>query len=193
MKLTDQLLVIGAVNKVVKINGDPWCTNEEIKQLCGLSSKKVVFLLENLIDEGLLEHYKNGYRQSIWINGHDRFVVLMDNAQEALLVVQDFRIQFVNRKMIRVTCYSLEEMMSKSFKEFVHPDDLIAMESRHSNSTKEFFSSTWLDSSTSFRFVDKDHSIKQAIEGRICVSDLACWGKTLDASNDSHMHIVLIS
>ena len=187
MKLTNQLLVIGAVNKVVKINGDPWCTSEEIQQLCGFNNKKVVSLLENLMDEGFLEQYKNGYRQSIWISGHDKFIVLMDNATESLLIVQDFSIKFVNKKMIKTTCYSSEELMTKPFRDFIHSEDLMAMEKKHlSKSTEEF--------SCSFRFVDKDNSVRQAVGGRILVSDLAVWGGDRKVvADDSHVHMILIS
>jgi PAS domain S-box-containing protein len=185
MKLTNQLLVIGAVNKVVKINGDPWCTSEEIQQLCGLNSKKVISLLENLIDDGFLEQYKNGYRQSIWISGHDKFIALIDNAKESLLVVQDFSVKLVNRAMIRTTVYSVEELKSKSFKEFIHRDDLMEVEKKHLCKDEGDFS-------CSFRFVDKDNSIRQAVGGRISSSDLAAWGGK-PSKDDSHVHIVLIS
>jgi predicted transcriptional regulator len=184
MKLTDQLLVIGAVNKVVKINGDPWCTREEIQQLCGLNNKKATSLLDNLIDEGFLEQYKNGYRQSIWISGHDKFIALMDKATEALLIVQNFSVKMVNKKMIKTVQYSLEELMSMSFRDLVHPEDLMRMESNHLEKEKEKF--------YSFRLMDKDKTIKQAVSGYLSSSDLAAWGGK-PSTDDFHVHIVLIS
>jgi len=159
MKLTDQLLVIGAVNKVVKINGDPWCTREEIQQLCGLNSKKVVSLLENLIDEGFLEQYKNGYRQSIWIDGHGKFVALMENSSEIMLVVQNFRIKFANKKMMELTRYSVKEIMAKNFyREFVHADDLYIISNRHLDRLK----GKKVELSYSCRLMNKDGSVKRA-------------------------------
>jgi len=90
----------------------------------------------------------------------------------------------VNKKMIKTIRYSLEELMFMSFRDLVHPEDLIRMESNHLEKEKEKF--------CSFRLMDKDKTIKQAVSGYISSSDLATWGGKL-SKDDSHVHIVLIS
>ena len=168
MKLTSQLLVIGAVNTVVKINGDPWCTSREIQNLSGLTERRVSSSLESLVDKGLIEQYKEGYRQSIWIKGHDKFISLMENSGQPLFIVQDFRIKFANKKLFELISYTSDEIMSKSFIDFVHPDDSQIMFDRHSARIR----GERVDNSYSFHFVDKDTSIKRV---DVSVSNLACW------------------
>ena len=167
MKL-GQLLVIGAVNTVVKINGDPWCTSEEIKMLSGLRERKVGELLELLIDKGLIEQYKEGYRQSIWINSHDKFVALMNQSNQPLFLVQDLKIKFANTKLFEMIQYTLEEITSRSFIEFVHSSDLEKMSERHLARLR----GDKVEDSYSFHFIDKDSSVKKV---DVQVSELALW------------------
>lgn len=168
MRLADQLLVIGAVNKVVKINGDPWCTIKEIKNLSGLKGRNIDGLLDSLIDEGSIEQYKEGYRQSIWIDCHSCFVSIMENSGEAMFIVQDFKVKFLTKEMAKLTGYTREEFMSKSFADFVHSDDLPDMSARHSARLE----GKKVDSSYSLRVIDKNSLIKRVT---VCVSDLASW------------------
>jgi len=168
MRLANQLLVIGAVNTVVKINGDPWCTSTEIENLSGLTERRVISSLESLVDKGLIEQYKEGYRQSIWINGHDKFLSLMESSGQPLFIVQDFRIKFANKKLFELISYTSEEIMSKPFTDFVHPDDFQVMSDRHSARMR----GDKVDNVYSFHFVDRDSSIKRV---SVSVSNLACW------------------
>lgn len=131
MKLANQLLVIGAVNKVTKINGDPWCTRREIKDISGLESNVVSSSLENLLDQGLIEQYKNGYRQSIWVGNHSKFISLMDKSQIAMLVVQDQIIKFANEKILSLMKYTREKASSKPFIDFVHSEEVTVLTDRH--------------------------------------------------------------
>ncbi|MBN2098894.1 MAG: PAS domain S-box protein, partial [Dehalococcoidia bacterium] len=49
--------------------------------------------------------------------------LLIDNAAEGIIVVQDGVLKFVNRKCIEFVGYSAEELVSRSFADFVHPDE----------------------------------------------------------------------
>lgn len=53
----------------------------------------------------------------------EKYRLLFENANESILVVQDSRIKFVNPKFMKVMGYSEMELKSRSFKEFIHPDD----------------------------------------------------------------------
>ena len=48
---------------------------------------------------------------------------VVENANEAIAIIQDGRIQFINRKATEISGYSEEELMSRPFIEFVHPDE----------------------------------------------------------------------
>ncbi len=53
----------------------------------------------------------------------DRYRVLVENANEAILVAQDEIFKFVNPKAIDLMGYSRDELGSRPFAEFIHPDD----------------------------------------------------------------------
>jgi PAS domain S-box-containing protein len=53
----------------------------------------------------------------------ERYRQLAENAGEAILVVQDGMIRFSNPKGAELSGYSIEELTSKSFVDFIHPDD----------------------------------------------------------------------
>jgi len=53
----------------------------------------------------------------------EKYRLVVENANEAILVAQDGKHKFVNPKMVEVTGYSEEELMSGPFLGFIHPDD----------------------------------------------------------------------
>ncbi len=53
----------------------------------------------------------------------EKYRTLVENANEAILVVQDGELKFANRRTWELTGYSEEELHSRPFIEFVHPDD----------------------------------------------------------------------
>jgi PAS domain S-box-containing protein len=60
-----------------------------------------------------------------------RYRLLVENAQEAILVAQDGFLKFVNRTAGEMTGYSEEELLSRPFPEFIHPDDRIMVVDRY--------------------------------------------------------------
>ncbi|MEW6658296.1 MAG: PAS domain S-box protein [Thermodesulfobacteriota bacterium] len=53
----------------------------------------------------------------------EKFRLLVENANQIILVVQGDRIRFANPAAVTNSGYSLEELTSRPFLEFVHPDD----------------------------------------------------------------------
>jgi diguanylate cyclase (GGDEF)-like protein/PAS domain S-box-containing protein len=53
----------------------------------------------------------------------ERYRLLVENANEAVLVAQDGMIKFHNPKATEMTGYVREELISKPFSEFIHPED----------------------------------------------------------------------
>ncbi len=61
----------------------------------------------------------------------EQYRVLVENASEAIVVAQDGMLRLVNPKAMEVTGYSTEELTSKPFPEFIHPDDRDMVVDRH--------------------------------------------------------------
>jgi PAS domain S-box-containing protein len=53
----------------------------------------------------------------------NRYRLLVENAGEAILVAQDGRLKFVNRMAVELSGSSEQDLLSRPFIEFVHPDD----------------------------------------------------------------------
>ncbi len=51
------------------------------------------------------------------------YSLLVENAGEAILIIKDRKLVFVNKKAEEISGYRQEEVLSRSFLEFVHPDD----------------------------------------------------------------------
>ncbi len=60
-----------------------------------------------------------------------KYRVLVDNADEAIYVAQDGWIKFANPTCEVITGYTQEELMSRPFVEFVHPEDRDGVMARH--------------------------------------------------------------
>jgi PAS domain S-box-containing protein len=81
---------------------------------------------------------------------------LVENANEAIVVAQDDVLKFVNPKATELAGYSREELTSKPFAEFIHPDDREMVVERHLTRLK----GDQLAFVYPFRIVDKEGDIK---------------------------------
>lgn len=61
----------------------------------------------------------------------ERYRILVENANEAILVVQDNTVKFANPKTFQASGYSKEEIFSTPFVEFIHPEDRKAIMDRY--------------------------------------------------------------
>ncbi|HPJ38263.1 MAG TPA: response regulator, partial [Spirochaetota bacterium] len=71
------------------------------------------------IDAALL-HYQ--YEKRIQ-ESEERYRTLIENAHEGILVLEDHLIVYCNSKLEYILGYSLDEIISRPFIDFVHPDD----------------------------------------------------------------------
>ena len=86
----------------------------------------------------------------------ERYRMLVENANEAIVVAQDNMLKFVNRKTCEITGYSEQELTSKPFPEFIYPEDRDMVVQRHLSRLKGDIS----QSRYSFRLTTKNGSIQ---------------------------------
>jgi PAS domain S-box-containing protein len=53
----------------------------------------------------------------------ERYQALVTNANEAIIVIEEGRLKFVNPKIFEILGYSEDELTSRPFEEFIHPED----------------------------------------------------------------------
>jgi PAS domain S-box-containing protein len=80
----------------------------------------------------------------------EKYRILVENAQESIFVIQDGRLKFANRNR-KFTNYSIDELASKPFATFAHPDDQPMLMERHQKRLKGIY----VPPSYSFRIIDK--------------------------------------
>jgi PAS domain S-box-containing protein len=108
-----------------------------------------------------------------------RYRLLVENANEVIVVAQDGMLKFVNRMTVELFGYSEQELTSRPFPEFVHPNDRGMVVERHLKRLKgDVFQPRY-----AFRLVARDGSIKWVEIGAVLIN----WeGKpaTLNFLND---------
>ena len=95
-----------------------------------------------------------------------RYRQLAENASEAILVVQDGMIRFSNPKASELSGYSIEELTSKPFVEFIYPDDSAMVANRYLRRIK----GDTLPQKYDFRVTRKDGAIRWAELNAVLIS-----------------------
>jgi PAS domain S-box-containing protein len=81
----------------------------------------------------------------------ERYRLLVENADQGILVVQDTLIKFLNTKLTEITEYPAGELLGRPFMDFVHPDDRTMVFDRH----KRRLSGEEVPHKYAFRIVNK--------------------------------------
>jgi diguanylate cyclase (GGDEF)-like protein/PAS domain S-box-containing protein len=85
----------------------------------------------------------------------EKYRLLVETAGEVILVVQDFKIKFFNRRAVDLTGYTVDELNDMPFANLIYPDDLAMLASQHQRRLQgESFESVY-----PFRYVAKDGRI----------------------------------
>jgi len=88
----------------------------------------------------------------------EKYRLVVENAGEAIAVVQDSSVKFINNRTFEIMQHSREDFLSRPFTDFIHPDDRQMVMGHYL---------AWLSHETApslypFRFIDKDGSLKWA-------------------------------
>jgi PAS domain S-box-containing protein/putative nucleotidyltransferase with HDIG domain len=81
--------------------------------------------------------------------------LLIDASNEGILVVQDGKLRFVNKKVLDVSGYSKEELMASPFPHLIHPDDREMMLDQYKRRAKGEIPDAY-----TFRTISKDGNIR---------------------------------
>ncbi|MCX6652265.1 MAG: PAS domain S-box protein [Methanomassiliicoccales archaeon] len=94
-----------------------------------------------------------------------RYRLLVDSATEAILVAQDGMLRLVNPMAVAMTGFSEQELMSKPFPSFIHPDDRAMVVERHQKRLR----GEAVPARYAFRLLAKDGSIKWVEIGAVTI------------------------
>lgn len=134
---------IAAVSLLIGLGLIIW--NVSLREQVALRTEKLeTEIQERLKTEKILSESEEQYRN------------LFENAAEAIYVVQDGKLVFLNPMTATMTGYSGEELMARPFPEFIHPDDRDMVIDRHVRRIR----GEELPSIYSFRIIHKDGNIR---------------------------------
>jgi len=85
-------------------------TTDRIEMLEHLSNHVALAIAKHMADEELR-------------NSEEKYRLLFENAQEAIIITQDRRMILVNPAAVKIIGYSAEKLTAQPFTEFIHPDD----------------------------------------------------------------------
>jgi PAS domain S-box-containing protein len=111
-------------------------TPEQQKALEQLAPAIVEAFLRKRAEERLVR-YKNELeikvkeRTAALEQSEEKYRLLVENANESVMVFQDGRLKFFNDKSLELSGYSRDELAAKPFTELVHPDDRDLVDERH--------------------------------------------------------------
>jgi PAS domain S-box-containing protein len=103
-----------------------------------------------------LEKAENKQAEEVLRKSEEKYRLVVENANESIVIAQDGVFKFINPKTIELTGCSPEELLSKPFAELIHPDDRKMVLKNHLRKLKgENFHNVY-----SFRILDKNGNIK---------------------------------
>lgn len=92
----------------------------DISKRVQMTGKDEISLLADEMNRmlGTIEHSDKALRES-----EEKYRLIVENANEAIVIVQEAKLQFVNPKTVEIMGYSQKDLINMEFLEFVHPED----------------------------------------------------------------------
>ncbi|MFO7968058.1 MAG: PAS domain S-box protein [Archaeoglobaceae archaeon] len=136
--------------KIIAVCSYPFnkCSTSEIADL---TSRHHYVLVVRDGEWELIKNFEYRRSQDVLQKIEEKYRTLVENANEGILVIQDGKIMYANPKAMEISGYSNDEIIFRSFFEFVHPDDreLVVRHYKEGIGDKKHFDSY------QFRFKDK--------------------------------------
>lgn len=133
-----------------------------------------IYIFGSFIDITGQKKIENALRAS-----EEKYRIVVENANEAILVAQDGIFMFSNPKVTELVGYSESELVSKPFVNFIHPDDREMVATRHLKRLK----GEELPETYPFRIIHRDGSAKW-VEINTALIDWEGRPATLNLLND---------
>ncbi len=143
--------------KLVAVCAYPF-DNFKTSEIADLTSRHHYTLVVREGEWELIENFEHKKTQKEMEMVEEKYRALVDNANEAIVVVQDGKIMYANPKAIEVSGYSKQELMFKSIFNFIHPEDREQLTNRY----KERVNGKKLSDNYQFRFKDKGGNTRWA-------------------------------
>jgi diguanylate cyclase (GGDEF)-like protein/PAS domain S-box-containing protein len=89
-------------------------------------------------------------------NSEEKYRLIVEHANEAIVIVQNGKLMYANPKTVQITGYSEEELSAKAFLEFVHPGDRSMVTERYYKRIMD----QEVPAVYAFRIIDKSGSTK---------------------------------
>ncbi|MCA1960813.1 MAG: PAS domain S-box protein [Desulfomonile sp.] len=86
----------------------------------------------------------------------EKYRLVVENAKEGIIIAQDGMHRFVNPRIVELFGYSEEELLSRPFLNFIHPDDREGMRERHAKRLR----GETIPQRYAFRIVTKNGEVK---------------------------------
>ena len=90
------------------------------------------------------------------LESEEKYRQLVENASEAIFVAQNYKLVFVNAATAKLTRYTVSELMTRPFVDFIHPEDRDMIAERHLSRLK----GEEIPHAYSFRIIRKDGQIR---------------------------------
>lgn len=106
--------------------------------------------------------------ESDLLKSKQAYKVIIENAHEAIFILQDNQIRFCNSKLIEMVNTSMDELLHQSFSDLIHPLDQVATEQKFNNSLAVKSSIN----DFTFRIIDKNGNVKWLLNNAVSID----WG-----------------
>ena len=121
------ILVSGAIGEeaavaLMKAGAHDYVTKDRLSRLA--------IAVEHALQDAQDRHARRQAEEALKVS-EEKYRLLVENAMEAIFIAADGMLVFTNHRTAELSGYSQEELFSRPFIEFIHPDDRQTVAERH--------------------------------------------------------------